>query len=142
MTQSVLVTYATRSGSTVEVAAAIGEVLAARGFAVALRPVQERPALDGFQAVVIGSAIHQGGWLPEALDFVRDNQARLSGLPSAIFSVHMVHTGDDPASRAKRQAYTAPVRQLITPRAETFFAGQMDYSKLSFMDHVLARAVE
>ena len=140
MTQSVLVTYATKAGSTVAIADAIGEVLTARGFRVTVKPLKDKPSLDSYQAVVIGSAIRMGSWLPEALAFVRDNRVRLSQLPAALFTVHMLNTGSDAASQAVRQAYTAPVRQLIAPQAEVFFAGQMDYAKLSFVDRLLAKA--
>src|SRR6202171_5750832 len=140
MNQPVLVTYASKAGSTVAGADAIGDVLAARGFLVTVRPVKDKPSLQGYQAVVIGSAIRMGSWLPEALAFARDNRARLSQLPTAIFTVHMLNTGDDAASRAARQAYTAPVCQLITPQAEAFFSGQIDSAKLTLLDRLLAKA--
>ena len=140
MNPRVLVTYATQAGSTVAVAEAIGDVLAARGFQVTVKPDKARPSLGGYQALVNCSAIRMGSWLPEAVAFVRDNRARLSQLPTAIFTVHMLNTGSDAASQALRQAYTAPVRQLITPQAEVFFAGKMDYAKLSFVARLLAKA--
>jgi menaquinone-dependent protoporphyrinogen oxidase len=140
MNQRVLVTYATKAGSTVAVADAIGAVLAARGFSVTVKAVKDRPALDGYQAVVIGSAIRMGSWLPEAVAFARDNRARLSQLPTAIFTVHMLHAGDDAASRAARLAYTAPVRKFLTPRAEAFFTGKLDTARLGFLDRMLAKA--
>jgi menaquinone-dependent protoporphyrinogen oxidase len=140
MNQRVLVTYATKAGSTVAVADAIGAVLAARGFAVTVRPVKDKPSLEGYQAVVIGSAIRMGSWLPEAVAFARENQARLSQLQVAIFTVHLLNTGDDAASRAARLAYTAPVRKFLTPRAEAFFAGKLDTARLGFLDRMLAKA--
>jgi menaquinone-dependent protoporphyrinogen oxidase len=140
MSQPVLITYATKAGSTVAIADAIGEVLAARGFQVSVKPVKDKPSLDGCQAVIIGSAIRMGHWLPDAVAFVRDNRARLSQLPTAIFTVHMLNTGSDAASQAVRQAYIAPIRQFITPQAEVFFAGQMDYAKLTVFDRLLAKA--
>lgn len=142
MNQRILVTYATKVGSTVEVAAAIGETLAGRGYSVDVRPVKEKPALDGYTAVVMGSAIRIGSWLPEAVNFIRQNQARLSKLPVALFTVHLLNRGEDEASRAARAAYTAPVRALLPNAPETFFAGKMDYNTLSFFDRVLAKAVE
>jgi len=140
MSQRVLVTYGTRTGSTVAVANAIGDVLAARGFSVTVKPVKDKPWLDGYQAAVIGSAIRMGSWLPEAVVFARDNQARLTQLPTAIFTVHLLNTGDDAASRAARQAYTGPVRKFLTPRAEAFFTGKLDMARLGFLDRMLAKA--
>lgn len=142
MTDRILVTYATRAGSTVEVAAAIGEALSGRGFSVDVKPVKEKPPVEGYQAVVIGSAIRMGNWLPAAVNFIKDNQAQLSRVPTAFFTVHMLNRGEDEASRQARQAYTATVRQILAPVDEAFFSGKMDYSRLSFLDRTIAKAVE
>jgi menaquinone-dependent protoporphyrinogen oxidase len=142
MTNRILVAYATRAGSTIEVAAAIGEALSQRGFSVDVKPVKEKPSVDGYQAVVVGSAIRMGSWLPEAVNFIKDNQAQLSRIPTAIFTVHMLNRGEDETSRQARQAYTAVVRQVLSPVDEAFFSGKMDYSRLSFLDRTIAKAVE
>ena len=47
MNKRVLVTYATRAGSTAEIAQAIAGTLAARGYAVDVKPVKEKPQLTG-----------------------------------------------------------------------------------------------
>ena len=75
MNNRILITYATRTGSTAEVADAIGEVLASRGFVVDIKPMKEKPSLDRYNAVVLGSAIRLGSWLTESLDFIKENQA-------------------------------------------------------------------
>ncbi len=142
MEKNILVTYATRAGSTPEVAAVIGEVIAARGYHVAVKPVKEKPALAEFHAVVLGSAIRMGAWLPEAVAYVRNNQAQLNRMPNVIFTVHMLNTGDDETSRQARQAYITPIHELIEPQGEAFFSGVMNYAKLSLLDRLIAKAVE
>lgn len=142
MDKKILITYATKAGSTVEIAAAIGETLSKRGFAVDVKPVSEKPALDGYQAVLMGSAIRMGSWLPEAVDFVCQNRSTLNQIPTSIFTVHMLNSGDDEASRTARQAYTAPVRELLPSVDEVFFKGKLDYKTLSFFDRLIAKAVE
>ncbi len=137
----ILVTYATRAGSTVDVAKMIGETLNATGASVDVRPVKNVTTLQGYNAVVIGSAIRMGHWLPEAVDFVKKNQSQLTQLPTIIFTVHLLNLDDDDKSRAAREAYIAPVRQLLTPKGEVFFAGKMDFSKLSFLDRTIAKMV-
>jgi len=118
-----LVGYATRTGSTVGVAEAIGETLAARGFDVDVKPLRERPALDGYDAVVLGSAVNGGAWLPEALAYVEANRDALGAVPTAAFCVHSMNLDDDAKSRAKRLAYLDGVRKLVRPSDEGFFAG-------------------
>lgn len=46
-------------------------------------------SLAGYDAVVLGSAIHDQAWLPEATRFVRENASALAGLPVWVFGVGM-----------------------------------------------------
>ncbi|CAG0936533.1 menaquinone-dependent protoporphyrinogen oxidase [Thermoflexales bacterium] len=126
MNNRVLIAYATNAGSTAEVAATIGETLGARGLALDVKPIQDRPQLDDYQAVLIGSAIHRGHWLPEAIDFVKANQAALNHMPVALFCVHIQNTGSDETSRQRRVAYLNEVRLLLQPIDEGFFAGRFN----------------
>lgn len=142
MNQRILVAYATRAGSTAEIAAAIGESLAARGYAVDVQPVKSQPDLAGYTAVVLGSAIRMGAWLPEAVNYVKANQATLSALPVALFTVHMLNTGADEASQAARRAYLNAVRPLLPDAEEVYFEGKMDFSRLSFLDRTIAKMVK
>lgn len=142
MNKRVLVTYATRAGATAEIAAAIAETLTARGCAVDVKPVKEKTNVAGYSAVVLGSAIRMGSWLPEAVDFVKANQAALNSLPLALFTVHMLNTGDDEASRTARAAYLNAVRPLLQGAETVYFEGKMDFSRLSFLDKVIAKMVK
>jgi menaquinone-dependent protoporphyrinogen oxidase len=142
MNQKILITYATRAGSTAEIAAAIGQTLAVRGFRVEVKPVKKVSSLSDYQAVVLGSAIRMGNWLPEALEFAKANQSVLNTLPTALFTVHMLNAGEDEDSRAAREAYIAPIRALLSNAPEAFFSGVMDFSRLSFLDRFIANMVK
>ena len=142
MNQRILIAYATRGGSTAEIAAAIGESLAARGYSVDVKSIKEKPNPAPYAAVVLGSAIRMGGWLPEAVDFVKANQAALNSMPVALFTVHMLNSGDDEASRAARAAYLNAVRPLLQDAETVYFEGKMDFSRLSFLDKVIAKMVK
>jgi len=142
MGNKVLVSYATRCGSTAEVAEAIAKTLAGRGASVDLKAVKDNPGLAGYTAVVLGSAIRMGSWVGEASDFVQANQAALNSLPTAIFSVHSNNLGEDETSRAARGEYHKAVRALITPAAEAFFAGKIDLAKMSFLDRLITKMMK
>jgi len=142
MNKRILVTYATRAGSTVEVAAAIGEILGERGFVVDLKPINTKPAVDGYDAVLIGSAIRYAQWLPEAVEFVKTNQQALNRVPVALFTVHIQNLGDDEQSCANRQAYLNAVRPLLHPVDEIFFPGKIDPEWQSLLARLLIRIVK
>jgi menaquinone-dependent protoporphyrinogen oxidase len=123
MNPKILVTYATRTGSTVGVASAIGETLASRGFSVDVKPLNERPSLEGYQAVVIGSAVNGYKWLPEAVEYVEARQDALKKLPVALFCVHALNTGSKASSKKNRESYLKDIRPLVNPLCEGYFAG-------------------
>ena len=142
MDSKILIVYASKCGSTGEVAQAIGQSLCDQGASVDVRPVKAMTSVEGYRAVLVGSAIRMGQWLPEAVDFLKKNQARLSQMPTAFFTVHMQNVDDRPESQAARAAYVAPVRQLVTPSAEAFFAGKIELARMSFFDRLLSQAMK
>lgn len=132
MLDTILVTYASRNESTAGVASAIGQTLAETGLQVDVRPVQEVSDLSPYQAVVIGSAIQGGQWLPEAMQFVQRNQAALRQKRCATFLVCMtlaMPKGEQ--YRAHVATWLEPVRALITPVSEGLFAGSLNIGKIS-----------
>ena len=122
----ILVAYSSALGSTAEVAAEIGKTLAVNGVAVDVVPMIDEPRLDDYQAVLIGSAVHHGHWLPEAVAFVHSGREALNRVPVGLFTVHISNQGDDVESRDKRLAYLDEVRPLLEAVDEVFFAGKFD----------------
>ena len=142
MTRKVLVAYATRAGSTGDVARVIGERLCAAGLQADVRPVERDPPLQGYDAVVLGSAVRYGAWLSEMTGFVTSHRAELARVPLALFTLHTQALGDDTASREARARYTQPVRALVNPRDEAFFAGKVDPAALSFFERLAVKMVK
>jgi menaquinone-dependent protoporphyrinogen oxidase len=123
MDKRVLVGYATRTGSTVGVAEEIGKTLGERGLSVDVKPLEERPSLEGYDAVVLGSAINGGRWLPEAKEYVAANGSALGDIPVCLFCVHAMNTEDKERDRKKRMAYIDEIREMVDPAEEGYFAG-------------------
>jgi menaquinone-dependent protoporphyrinogen oxidase len=134
ITMSILITYASRAGSTVGVAEAIGRTLSAQGLAVDVQPMQNVQDISPYHAVVAGSAIRIDKWLPEAMQFVEQHQAALSRKPFAAFVVCLAMATQN--ERRREQAittasgYLKPVRSLVPTISEGLFAGVLDLSKL------------
>lgn len=142
MTKKALVVYATRAGSTGEVAQAIAERFCAMGFDAEVQPVESVSSLSGYEAVVLGSAVRYGAWLPEMTKFIESQRGALAQLPVAIFTLHMQALGDDTASQTTRAGYTKAVRAVVNPRDEVFFAGKIDPLTLSFLERMAVRLVK
>lgn len=62
MTTSVLVAYATKSGSTARIAEIIAEALREQGLQAEVRPAREVLKPAGYDAVVLGGALYAGRW--------------------------------------------------------------------------------
>ncbi|HSO11660.1 MAG TPA: flavodoxin domain-containing protein [Anaerolineales bacterium] len=129
----ILVTYASRSGSTAEIAEAIGRRLSQCGMLVEVLPMQDVKNLSGYRAVIAGSPIRNSKWLPEAMQFVETHRSVLSQKPFATFTVSITLAMSN--TEQYRQAvakWIQPVRAQVKPVSEGLFAGRLDFSKLPF----------
>jgi len=142
MKDKILVAYASKCGSTGQVAQAIGQALASDGATVDVRPLNNVSDLSAYRAVVLGSAIRVGKWLPEAVKFVTAHQPELSRVPTAYFTVCMTLSQDSEENRRKAAAFLEPVRQILKPVEEGFFAGKMDYGQLGFVERLMVERVK
>jgi len=80
------VAYASKHGSTAEIAEAIGDELRAAGRTVDVRDAGEVTDLAGYDAVVLGSATYMRRWRREARRFLRHHASALADCPFWVFS--------------------------------------------------------
>ena len=140
MTNKILVAYATMTGSTAGVADAVGKTLTESGAEVEVRRMADVQDITPYRAVVAGSAIHGHEWLPEAMQFLRTHQAALSQRPFAAFMVCMTMSIKNETFRQGITEWMAPVRALVKPVSEGYFAGALDIGKVpSFSDRLKFR---
>jgi menaquinone-dependent protoporphyrinogen oxidase len=77
----VLVAYASKYGTTAEIAEKIGQVLKQEGLQTDILPVKNVKNLSEYKAVVIGSAIYIGQWRKDAANFLKTNEKLLTERP-------------------------------------------------------------
>jgi menaquinone-dependent protoporphyrinogen oxidase len=134
MNTKILITYASQGGATAGVAEAIGQTLSSKGVTVDVRPIKEVTDLSLYRAVVIGSAVHSGKWMPEAVGFIERNQNILRRIPSAIFQVCMMLESSNEQYKRMIPGWLDPLRAQLRPVADASFAGALfpdRYAKFS-----------
>ncbi|MEZ4737336.1 MAG: flavodoxin domain-containing protein [Caldilineaceae bacterium] len=87
MTANILVTYATRYGSTQEVAEAVAAELRTLGLAVEIQPMRNVKTLHGYQQIVLGAPIYIGRLAKDARRFLTQHQDALQTRPVALFAL-------------------------------------------------------
>lgn len=135
MQSSVLVAYATRYGSTEEVAEAIAATLHECGLEVDLQPVRDVRALTEHDAVVLGAPLFMFRWQKDARHFLSRHRSALTERPVAVFALGPVH---DPYDEEEWQASRSQLDKELanfpwfTPVAVEIFGGKYDPAKLRF----------
>jgi menaquinone-dependent protoporphyrinogen oxidase len=138
----VLVTYASKYGSTGGVADAIGKELCSKGVAADVVLIKNARNVNSYQGVVIGSAIYMGKWMSEAVDFVKNNKDSLRQLPVAYFLVCMTLSQPTEKKQAEVLSYMDPILKAvpeIKPVAIGAFAGALDYNNLSWLNKTILK---
>lgn len=135
MPTSVLVAYATRYGSTQEVAESVAAALRESGHTVDIRPMRDVRDLAEFGAVVLGAALYTHQWHKDALGFLSRHRKALAECPVAIFALGPVHVPRDEKewqdSRAQLEKVLAKYPWL-KPVAIEVLGGKFDPAKLPF----------
>ncbi|WP_326834999.1 flavodoxin domain-containing protein [Amycolatopsis rhabdoformis] len=141
----ILVAVATRHGATREIAEQIAVVAVAAleetgaGSTVAdVVDAEHVASLDGYDAVVLGSAVYLGHWLESARRLVHEHREQLRRLPVWLFSSGPVgrpdRTGEDPVD----------VSDLLVAsgaREHRLFGGRIDRARLRFPERAVVTAL-
>lgn len=159
--KKILVAYATQSGSTAEVATAIGEELGKRDLDVDVLLLDQIKTLDGYDGVVLGGPMIMG-WHRGALRFLKKYREAFRRIPLAVFvtAMSLTKTGetmldgvpicvDDKLTKrpihegklslreryARVSNYARPIIDAVRPVKPVsigFFGGRLDYGRLKW----------
>jgi menaquinone-dependent protoporphyrinogen oxidase len=136
----VLVAYASKHGATAEIAEAIAEVLRSSGHDTDVAAAEIAPAPDGYEAVVLGSALYAGSWLEPATTYARTHADTIAGLPAWLFSSGPLGEPEPPL--ADQPAELDELARLLQPRWHTLFAGRYDPDVLGYGEQAIMTAVK
>lgn len=136
---AILITFASKHGATQGIAERIAQRLRQLGRAVDLQPVSADVNPDGYEGVVIGSAVYYGSWLKEASDYVRRHREALADRPVWLFSDGPL--GAEANAETSRPKEYAEFEEAIHPRGHCVFLGALDRSKLSFPERIVTKTV-
>jgi menaquinone-dependent protoporphyrinogen oxidase len=134
-----LIAVASRHGSTREIAQAIAGELVASELAVDVRDAGDVESIDPYDAVILGSAVYMGSWLPEARAFVDRYQPRLAAVPVWLFSSGPIGAGDPQPPGDPGQL--PELIQATGAREHRIFSGKIDKRRLGFGERLAIKLV-
>jgi menaquinone-dependent protoporphyrinogen oxidase len=134
----VLVTAASRHGSTLEIACAVAAALEAREIEAPVLRVGEVGSLTDYDAVVLGSAVYMGHWLDAARDFVDDHLDEITSRPLWLFSSGPI--GDPPKPEVDPED-VAPLMKRTRARGHHVFPGRLARRELGLGEKLVTTAV-
>jgi menaquinone-dependent protoporphyrinogen oxidase len=126
MNGKILVAYASRTGSTREVAETIAGVLREQNPETEVRAVREVKELSPYSAVVLGSAARMSRLYAEAVGFVKKHRSALQKMPVAVFLSCTTMNENTEKNRETALGYLRPITAQISPLSVGLFGGKFD----------------
>jgi menaquinone-dependent protoporphyrinogen oxidase len=143
MFNQTLVAYASKYGATHEIAERIAKGLQQQGIPVTVQAASEVRSLALYDAVIIGSALYGGNWLPQARAFIERFRDELAKKEVWVFSSGPA-THDDPVSVLGGWHIPESLKDslnIIRPQSIVLFSGKIDVTKLSSEDYLVSSSL-
>ncbi|GAA4735410.1 flavodoxin domain-containing protein [Modestobacter marinus] len=140
----VLVTVASRHGSTAEIAGAVArdlqESAAGRscGLVAVVVPVERDPEPGGFDAVVLGSGVYAGRWLEPARHYAAAHAPALRGRPVWLLSSGPIGAPPFPPDEPHD---AEPIRSSVRARGHRVLPGRLDPHRLGIGERAMVTAM-
>jgi menaquinone-dependent protoporphyrinogen oxidase len=142
--KTILVCYASKHGSTEEIAQTIAKCLQKHNFEVRLSPVNEVDSLNDYDAVILGSAVYVGAWTDDAMAFLKRFDAWMQRMPVWFFSSGPTGEGN-PSELLQGWKYPEALQaylERIRPRDVKLFHGKLEVSKLSWLQRLMITGIK
>jgi menaquinone-dependent protoporphyrinogen oxidase len=134
----VLISAASKHGSTEEIAQKIAEVLRSAGFQTDVVAPDEVTTTTPYDGVVIGSAVYAGRWLEPAKKLIERESATLAYKPVWLFS-----SGPIGETGLPKDETAEVVRLRVSAHAidHHVFSGKLDKEQLGFAERAILAVV-
>lgn len=133
MQERILVAYASRNGSTAEIAQAIGKELVTAGYSADVTEMSRVSSLAGYQGVIIGAPLYMGNLVKDIAEFISRHKSSLTTLPVASFAVGLTPVSEQVGNVDHAMEYLNTSLAPVKPVGTILFAGKLDPAKLGFI---------
>ncbi len=133
----VLVAYASRNGSTAEIAQAIADGIRARGLVTDLLPVASVSDVGPYDAVIAGSCVYMLRWHPEMVDLLHAHERALSTRDVWLFQSGPL----DDMPETRERPLPVPVQTIadrIGIRGYVIFGGRMEAGAAGVLENLFS----
>jgi menaquinone-dependent protoporphyrinogen oxidase len=139
MEEKVLVAYASKYGSTKEVAEAVAAVFRGSGLAVDLQPMRKAHDLEPYRTVILGAPLYIGRWHAEMRRFLSRHREALSRRAPLVFTLGPTTPSENEWRDVRTQLEMETAQYpWLDPAAVELFGGKYDPAALRFPDSLLA----
>jgi menaquinone-dependent protoporphyrinogen oxidase len=138
----VLVAYASKNGSTAEIAEAVSTELEHHGLEVDCLEAGSVRQIERYGAVVLGSAVYAKRWRRSARRFLRRHGRKLASLPWWVFSSGPV--GEPKPDDPRAAAWLEPPRTMakverLGARGHVVFGGRVPLEPHNFIERAMVK---
>lgn len=129
----ILVAYATKKGSTKEVAEAIAERLREHALDADVTPARGVRELAAYDGLVLGGSLYMGRWHGDALGLLKQQREAIAAMPFAVFAMGPMTMEESDVAHSRAQLDNALARTPeILPAAVAIFGGVLDPAEHRF----------
>jgi menaquinone-dependent protoporphyrinogen oxidase len=143
MSSNILIVFHTSEGQTAKISERAAAVLRERGNSVDVRSVENAPAPDGYDGVIVGDSIHAVHHSRQMTHYLQAHVVALNSMPSALFQVCLASANPDLEHTATAHALLQKLldRTGFDPDAVGLFAGALVYTQYGWLTRRVMHAI-
>lgn len=135
----ILVTVASKHGSTAEIGSAIAAALREEGHDVEVLAPKAVRDITPYDAVILGSGVYAGRWIGSAKEFAEVHALELRALP--LWLVSSGPLGETPKP-VEEPPDAKKMVELLNPREHRIFAGALAKEEMGFGERTIISMVK